>query len=128
MAGLTATIDLPPRPESVRAARCLVEALMHAWAPASERCEDVVLLVSEIVSNAVEHVGGDASLALEMSSSSDHWLRVSLSDGSSVRPIVREMDSGAVRGRGMQLVAALSERWDVEDHRAGKRVWFELTL
>lgn len=57
---------------------------------------------------------------------SDGWLRIAVVDGSSVRPVVRELEKEQPRGRGLLLVQAIADRWGSEDHRGGKRVWFEL--
>jgi hypothetical protein len=81
--------------------------------------------VTELVSNVVDHVGGETSLTLEVEMS-DGWLRISVADGSAVRPVVRELDTGSVRGRGLQLVHMIADRWGSEDHQGGKRVWFDL--
>jgi hypothetical protein len=70
-------------------------------------------------------VGGETSLVVELTVS-DGWLRVSVADGSAVRPVVRQLSGHEPRGRGMQVVAALAARWGREDHHGGKRVWVEL--
>jgi hypothetical protein len=53
-------------------------------------------------------------------------LRITLADGSAVRPVVRELTGDAPTGRGMAIVAAVASRWGVEDHHGGKPVWVEL--
>ena len=35
-------------------------------------------------------------------------------------------DDGAESGRGVELVRALAERWGVDEHHGGKRVWVQL--
>ena len=81
--------------------------------------------MTELVTNVVDHVGGEAVLTVEVTLS-DGWLRVSVADGSAVRPVVRELDSGNPRGRGLRLVQALAAGWGADDHNGGKRVWFDL--
>jgi anti-sigma regulatory factor (Ser/Thr protein kinase) len=126
MSTMNARVDLPPIPIAVRAARRMVSELLTGW-EADQRGADVALLVSEVVTNAVDHAGGEASLELELSLSQG-WLRVSLADGSSIRPQIRELDptDPRPRGRGMRLVERIAHRWGCEDHHGGKRVWFEL--
>jgi anti-sigma regulatory factor (Ser/Thr protein kinase) len=119
-----ASIDLPPTAGSVPAARHLVLTLLRAWDVPHDR-DDAALLVTELVSNVVDHVQGDAVLTLEVGVSDD-WLRIAVVDGSSVRPVVQELAQGRPRGRGMRMVQAIADRWGAEDHRGGKRVWFEL--
>ena len=121
---LTATIDLPPEATSVPLARRLVRDVLRAW-NAPHDLEDAELLVAEVVSNVVDHVGGEV-FTLELSLR-EGVLQVGVVDGSSIRPIVRELSLERERGRGMQLVDRIADRWGADDHDGGKRVWFELT-
>src|SRR5918997_1018583 len=124
MSTLTAAFDLRPVPVSVPVARHLVLDLLGAW-EAPHDAGDAALLVTELVANVVDHVAGEASFTLELTQS-EQWLRISVADGSPLRPVVREFEAGAPRGRGMRLVEGIADRWGVEDHADGKRVWFEL--
>lgn len=121
-----ASIELPPvEPAASWSARRLVMVMLQLWRwSIKDRRTDVVLLASEIVTNAVEHAESEINLLLELTQS-DGWLRVSLADGSSLRPMVREMDHRRPRGRGMQMVEHVAQRWGVDDVAGGKRVWFE---
>lgn len=123
MSSFIASIDLPPVPTSVPLARRLVRDVLRTW-NAPQDHEDAELLVAEVVANVVDHVGG-AVLTLELTLGGG-WLRIGVVDGSAIRPIVREMSLERERGRGMQLVDRIADRWGAEDHRDGKRVWFEL--
>ena len=125
MSTLTSSIDLPPTPTSVPAARHLLLEVMRAWNVPHDR-DDAALLVSELVANVIDHVRGEASLSLEMAAS-DGWLRISVADGSSIPPVVHELNNEQPRGRGLLLVKAIADRWGSDDHRGGKRVWFELS-
>jgi anti-sigma regulatory factor (Ser/Thr protein kinase) len=118
------SIDLLPRSGSVPAARHVVLELLPAWGLPHDR-EDAALLVTELVSNVMDHVQGEAILTLELAVSDD-WLRIAVVDGSSVRPVVQELSQDRPRGRGMRMVEAIADRWGAEDHQGGKRVWFEL--
>jgi anti-sigma regulatory factor (Ser/Thr protein kinase) len=124
MSILTASVDLRPEPRSVPSARHLVASLLAGWG-ARQSPADVALLVTELVANVVDHVGGDSVLNLEVALS-DASLRISVADGSAVRPVVRELSAENARGRGLQLVQAVADRWGSDDHDGGKRVWFEL--
>ncbi|TFV76802.1 ATP-binding protein [Blastococcus sp. CT_GayMR19] len=124
MSSLTASIDLPPTRSSVPAARHLLLEILRAW-DVPQDLDDAALLVTELVANVIDHVRGEASLSLELAVS-DGWLRISVADGSSIRPVVRELEHEQPRGRGLLLVKAIADRWGSEDHRGGKRVWFEL--
>ena len=125
MSSFTAHVDLPPVVASVPLARHVTLDLLRVW-QAPHDLDDAALLVSELVSNVVDHVQGEAVLSLELGLA-DGWLRIAVADGSSVRPVVRELQQERPRGRGLQLVEAIADRWGAEDHQGGKRVWFELT-
>jgi anti-sigma regulatory factor (Ser/Thr protein kinase) len=126
MSTLTAAVDLRPVPASVPVARHLVLDLLGAW-EAPHDAGDAALLVTELVANVVDHVAGEASFTLELSLSED-WLRIAVADGSALRPVVRQFEVGAPRGRGMRLVESIADRWGVEDHPDGKAVWFQLAV
>ena len=98
--------------------------LLRVWGTPQDR-DDAALLVTELVANVIDHVGGEASLTLELTSS-EGWLRIAVRDGSSVRPVVQELSQERPRGRGLRMVQAIADRWGSEDHHGGKRVWFEL--
>ena len=120
----SARVDLPPTVASVPLARRLARDVLRTW-HAPQDHEDAELLVTELVANVVDHVGGDV-LTLELTLGGA-WLRIAVVDGSAIRPIVREMSHEQERGRGMRMVAAIADRWGAEDHDGGKRVWFELS-
>jgi anti-sigma regulatory factor (Ser/Thr protein kinase) len=124
MSSLSATFDLPPTVTAVPAARHLVLELLRVWESPHDH-DDAALLVSELVSNVVDHVEGEAELTVEVSLA-DAWLRIAVADGSAVRPVVRELSTERPRGRGLQLVQAIADRWGAEEYDGGKRIWFEL--
>jgi anti-sigma regulatory factor (Ser/Thr protein kinase) len=126
MSTRAASFDLPPRAPSIQAARHLVLELLRVWDAPQDR-SDAALLVTELVANVVDHVGGDAALTLEVTASED-WLRIGVLDGSAVLPVVQELSLERPRGRGLLMVQAIAERWGSEEHQGGKRVWFELGL
>ena len=124
MSSRTAQIDLPPIPPSVTVARHLVLELLRSWDAPHDR-EDAALLVTELVSNVVDHVQGEANLTLELELTG-RTLLIAVIDGSSIRPVVRELSMDRPRGRGLRMVESIAERWGADDHHGGKRVWFEL--
>ena len=125
MSSLSASVDLPPAVGSVPVARRLVTDLLRVWRAPQDR-DDAALLVTELVANVVDHVGGDVTFSLEVTSSED-WLRIAVLDGSAVLPIVHELSHERPRGRGLLMVQSLATRWGCEAHQGGKRVWFELS-
>src|SRR5688500_20396949 len=84
-----ASVDLPPIPPSVPVARHIVLELLRAWKVPHD-LDGAALLVTELVSNVVDHVQGEAVLTLELGVSDD-WLRIAVVDGSSVRPVVQQL-------------------------------------
>jgi len=124
MSPRSASIDLPPVATSVRAARHLVQELLRAWEVPHDR-EDGALLVTELVANVLDHVGGKANFTLELSVSGT-WLRIAVVDGSAIRPVVQELAHDRPRGRGLRMIESIAERWGADDHDGGKRVWFDL--
>jgi len=122
---LRAAVDVVPAVTAPRNVRAIIRVLLPAWGLQGSVVDDALLLASELVSNAVEHAQGEASLELEVLLA-DGWLRLALSDGSSITPVVREVRHEGERGRGMQLVAEVAERWGHEERNGGKRVWFDL--
>jgi len=125
MSSYTAHLDLPPVVASVPLARHVTLDVLRSWGSPHD-LDDAALLVSELVSNVVDHAATEAVLTLELNQAGD-WLRISVADGAAVRPVVRELSQDRPRGRGLQLVEAIADRWGAEDHQGGKRVWFELT-
>jgi len=90
-----------------------------------ESLDDAVLLVSELVTNAVRHGGGDdvrVTAAL-----CPGGLRVGVGDDGPGFPVRREADEDDTNGRGVAIVAALADQWGVDVHPDdGKTVWFTL--
>ncbi|MCW2566075.1 MAG: hypothetical protein JWN54_172 [Mycobacterium sp.] len=81
--------------------------------------------MSELVTNAVTHAGSEVHLVIGRGG---HYavLRVEVADFSAEPPRLGGFDLDALSGRGLALVEALADRWGVETHNSGKRVWFEL--
>ena len=118
-------VRLPNRPESASAARRLTrDVLLTHWGLSAPLAEDTVLLVSELVGNAVRHTGAQTL-----------WLRLLLRRGR-IRVEVRDPSRGLpcllpvqeldVSGRGLFLVDRLSARWGVDLLPHGKTTWFEM--
>ncbi|MFI8826073.1 ATP-binding protein [Streptomyces sp. NPDC053431] len=102
------------------------------WLPAGtpeerERAEDVLLLVSEVVTNACLHAGGPEELVLRHSGG---LLRVEVSDGNPARPRVGGPRSPALPGgHGLMVLDRLAGAWgsaDKGDGAPGKVVWLEV--
>jgi len=115
--------DIGPDVTEVRAARRFVAAALDEWGIAAR--DDVAVVTSEIITNALVHAEGHINLAVV---NNTDVLRLEVSDGSSIVPIIRELDHQATEGRGMRLVERLVDRWGADLSDAGKTVWVEFSL
>ncbi|MEU9469821.1 SpoIIE family protein phosphatase [Streptomyces avermitilis] len=82
------------------------------------------LLVSELVGNAIRHAKGPIALRLLRGEK----LICEVSDSSLTTPRIRHAADTDEGGRGLQLVAALSQRWGTRYTSAGKCIWTEQQL
>jgi anti-sigma regulatory factor (Ser/Thr protein kinase) len=82
---------------------------------------DAILVVSELVTNAIVHAGTDITVRVR---SVDSDVRVEVEDGSSALPELRILSSGASAGRGLLLVEHFTKQWGAEATPSGKVVWF----
>jgi hypothetical protein len=82
------------------------------------------LLVSELVTNAIRY--GDPPIQLRLIH--DRGLICEVSDSSSTAPHLRRARVFDEGGRGLLLVAQLTERWGTRQTAAGKTIWCEQTL
>ncbi|MFG2499824.1 ATP-binding protein [Streptomyces sp. NPDC048441] len=118
---------LPPHPASVSLARIRVSDHLAEWGHAQESrtLHDAVLLVSELVTNAVCHgvvPGRDFEVAVTVLADGDCFIEVS--DESPTTPELREADPWQENGRGLRLLDELAEAWGVwQRGRHGKTVW-----
>jgi len=86
--------------------------------------DTVVLLTSEIVTNALLHGRAGPNLIVEMDGA---VIRVGVQDMSTQVPVRRPARPDDVSGRGVMIVDELASAWGVEPERSGgKRVWFEV--
>jgi anti-sigma regulatory factor (Ser/Thr protein kinase) len=122
-AGEPATIALRSEAASVGLARRFVRSWMGPRAAASF-VEDLALVVSELVTNAVRH----SSLAMLGISRTDGCVRVEVDDEDGGDPTVTaDPDAGASSGRGLLIIEQLVTRWGWNRlPGGGKRVWCEL--
>ncbi|WP_454322852.1 ATP-binding protein [Streptomyces ambofaciens] len=98
---------------------------LAAWG-LEDQIDDAMVIVTELVSNAVEH-GRLASIRVIVSRPTEGWVRLGVVDRSKSIPMMRTDSNGdQVRGRGLVLVNALTERWGTDLYRWGKQVWGEL--
>ena len=115
-------LELPCDPASGRVAREALHALSGSGLR-REELADVLLLTTELVTNAIRHgIGGAATLEVTREPSG---LRVSVSnDGDLTVPAPRA--GGPDGGWGLQLVEAVSGEWGRSSEHGRTSAWFEL--
>ncbi len=122
------SIVLPGQRQSVGMGRHWVVRTAAASGVVGMANQVVELLSSELLANAVLHGGEGGAVGVQVRVT-EVSVRVSVSDGGSLAPVVLHREPSAPSGRGMAIVEAMSSRWGVEDHtEGGKTVWFELDL
>ena len=104
----------------VGVARGLAREALVIWG-ISAVAEDVTMVVSELVSNAVVHGKAPITLSLHR-----HGRIVcgEVTDHSIVWPSPLPAGPDSEHGRGLAIVAAYADRWGVESAPRGKTVWF----
>lgn len=118
-----------PDPSEVgRARRALREWLTSAGVRPDDT-GDVMIVMSELVTNAVRHAGTAFELRCELE---DHVVRIEVFDRDTRPPVLVGADAAATGGRGMVIIADLAEQWGVQtdehDGVEGKVVWAEVRL
>ena len=118
-------VELPCLPSSVTLARHFVRDTLIGWG-LPRLVEDAQLGTSELVANAVCHAGTDLHLAVR----AGDMVTISIEDRDPHlrRPVAPEGDFLAERGRGLPIVAAISDDWGILSVVGGKVVWFSLAM
>nr|WP_240122112.1 MULTISPECIES: ATP-binding protein [unclassified Streptomyces] len=120
-------VPLPSRPESAATARRLAQVVvLRHWGLSPRLAEDAVLLVSELVGNAVRHTGARV-FGLRMRRRRG-WIRIEVRDPSRGLPCLMPVQALDVSGRGLFLVDKLADRWGVDLLPRGKTTWFEMRV
>lgn len=117
-------VALAPNPQSVGLAR---QFLRERRCPHhdAEVVDAAVLLVSELVTNAVRHAA--PPITLEVICENSHALQVRVSDATPEPPAPLTADEQAEGGRGLTITRVLSDEWGVDpSNGAGKTVWFRI--
>ncbi|MCX4747004.1 serine/threonine-protein phosphatase [Kitasatospora sp. NBC_01287] len=114
---------LQPRNETPGRARRLAGHALRRWG-LDELAESTELMVSELVTNAVQHAKKPVTLRLVRTS----VLRCEVGDDSPQLPRRRRAGPQEERGRGLELVAKCADSWGSTRLGGGKVVWFEQQL
>ncbi len=119
--GIMKGARFPADLRSVSAARRFVrQVLPDAW---SARLDDVLLLVSELVTNAIVHARSAVQVTVSVFNGTT---RVEVSDAEPMVPVQRRAGCAALSGRGLAMVEIVADRWGVLTRTNGKTIWFEV--
>ncbi|MCF2127623.1 ATP-binding protein [Strepomyces sp. STD 3.1] len=138
-------LEVRPDPSEVGRARRWARSRLAGSAIRADEslAETLVLLVSELVTNAVVHTGRSAVLRLvlpeaapgepegpgepgEPGKPEEITVRLEVDDASDLAPVPRCVGDEATGGRGLALVDGLADRWGWSREGTGKRIWCEL--
>ncbi|MFJ3670734.1 ATP-binding protein [Streptomyces sp. NPDC090106] len=120
------TVELQALPSRIGQVRRIVSAQLRYWHldPLIDRA---ALGVTELLTNVHRHARPDKTCTVEIELVLDR-LMVSVRDHDPRLPVVCDADSLDTCGRGLAMVAAVSESWGVRpEGDTGKVVWFTLT-
>ncbi|MEU9775602.1 SpoIIE family protein phosphatase [Streptomyces sp. NPDC047968] len=112
-------------PDAVMHARRFTARTLRAW-DVTQDADVVLLIVSELVTNALVHTHG--AVRLDLTRAGDR-LRIAVSDSSPrapAKPVI--VDWEATGGRGILLVEAMSAAWGSVPVSGGKQVWSEIVV
>jgi hypothetical protein len=118
--------QLSPDPVSARVARRLIHSVCQDWAVDDQTCYDALVVVTELVTNVVEHAGTQCQLTVSVGG---EGLRIEVRDFSQSRPPrPRPSSIWPAHGQGLRVVALLSSRWGVTELDDGKSLWAVLPI
>lgn len=117
-----------PAGDSARRARVLVEDALTAADLEPSVVSDVLLVLSELVSNAIRHARTEFTVSVAVHGGT---VRLEVFDQDTRPPALLGLDCESTSGRGLHIVAELATDWgwntdDGADGISGKVVWAEL--
>lgn len=116
---------LPSIPESVRIARFHIRAAL-SFHNMGDYGDDAEIITSELVTNVVQHVANDFAESIGVTlifMSFPRAIAIIVSDCSREAPIRRGTSATSERGRGLQVVEALSVQWGWRPKPGGKVIF-----
>ncbi|MGP3982441.1 sodium/proline symporter PutP [Streptomyces sp. KR80] len=118
-----ASWDLPTNPAIVASARTYAGRQLSEWGM-DDLLFTTELIVSELVTNAIRYATGPICLRLIR----EHALICEVSDSSGTSPRLRHARTTDEGGRGLLIVAQLTQRWGTRYTETGKIIWTEQTI
>ncbi|HCA88196.1 MAG TPA: hypothetical protein DEQ61_23660, partial [Streptomyces sp.] len=119
------TVELQALPSRIGQVRRIVSAHLRHW-HLDPLIDSAALGVTELLTNVHRHAQPDKHCTVELDLLLDR-LTVSVRDNDPRVPVVHAAEASATSGRGLALVASVSESWGVRGQDGGgKAVWFTL--
>ena len=115
--------DTTPSTQDVPAIRERAAIVLAEWDLHGECAEPSLLVITELVTNAIEHGRPPLRLCLGLDGTS---VRVEVHDAAPQRPRLRRREDG--RGRGLEIVASLALRHGWTSDASGKVVWADCPI
>jgi hypothetical protein len=106
-------------------ARLRLTPILQAWGLSAPELDDTLLVMNELVANAVDHARTPLVLLVSFTGA---VVLIEVIDDSADEPRLQPFDLTASRGRGLQFVDSLAERWGWRAHSGGKAVWAEMPV
>jgi DNA-binding NarL/FixJ family response regulator len=115
-------LDLPRDLASVGRARDFVEEALVS-SGAEDLVDDALIIVSELVTNAVVHADSGCVVRVGIDRSA---IRIAVEDNGRGTPDPKPYSGSQPNGRGLHIVGALARAWGVAEVETGKLVWAEM--
>jgi signal transduction histidine kinase/DNA-binding response OmpR family regulator len=119
-----AVMDVPARPSALHEGRQFTIATLRSWSVSTRIIDDAVLIVSELLTNAIVHGRPPIQLRLRRTSQE---VAIEVDDGASAMPRRLRVTPDEPHGRGLAIVAKVGDRWAARANGRGKTVWSTLS-
>jgi anti-sigma regulatory factor (Ser/Thr protein kinase) len=132
---MAATVEVPDRPRQTRTLVAMPQAVGEArrWVAdvagdllGAEQRENLRLIISELVTNALRHGADGEHIDLAVTPRAGYLCVQVTDEGPGLAPRPRALETEEHGGFGLYFVEQLTRRWGVTRENRRTRVWFEL--